>query len=158
MQPGLYTGDVNLGNGGSFTMAPGLYYIQGGSLNIANGVNLSGTGVTIYVDNGGGPINFSGGSKTTLTPSSSGAYAGMVYFQNRSSSVSPQFGNGASISLSGSFYAPGAAVTLNGGSKTDQFSSQLVLKSLNISNGGTITVPYSTSTVANKTTTFAVVQ
>ncbi len=31
MQPGLYSGNVSLGNGGTFTMASGLYYIQGGA-------------------------------------------------------------------------------------------------------------------------------
>ena len=86
MQPGLYTGSVNLGNGGTFTMQPGTYYIQGGNFNIANGVSLTGSGVTIYIDNTNvsgtsspGTISFQGGTTTILTPPSSGTYAGMVY-------------------------------------------------------------------------------
>jgi Flp pilus assembly protein TadG len=158
MQPGLYSGNVSLGNGGTFTMQPGLYYIQGGSFTVANGATLTGSGVTIYVDNGGGSISFQGGTSTTLTPQTSGTYAGMVYFQNRSSSVAPQFGNGSSVSMKGTFYAAGAPLTFNGGTSYSQLSSQVVVKDINISNGSQINVPYSSSTVAGGTSSFGLVQ
>ena len=67
MQPGEYTTSVSLGNGGTFTMNPGLYYFKGGAgLTIANGATLSGTGVTVYMETGG-TINFEGGTTTTLS-------------------------------------------------------------------------------------------
>jgi Flp pilus assembly protein TadG len=158
MQPGLYTGNVSLGNGGTFTMQPGLYYIQGGSFTVANGATLTGSGVTIYIDNGGGSISFQGGTSTTLTPQTSGTYAGMVYFQNRSSSAAPQFGNGSSVSMKGTFYAAGASLTFNGGTSYSQMSSQMVVKDINISNGSQINVPYSSSSVAGGTSSFGLVQ
>ncbi len=113
--------------------------------------------MTIYIDNGGGTISFQGGTTTNLSAPTSGTYNGLVYFQNRSSSVAPQIGNGASITLKGTFYAPDATITLAGGSMS-QFTSQLVVSSLNISNGSQITVPYSSSTVASGTGTFGLVQ
>ncbi len=151
MQPGLYTGDVNLGNGGTFTMAPGVYYIQGGSFNIANGCTLTGNGVTIYIDNGGGTINFEGGTKTTLTPPTSGPYAGLSYFQDRNSAVPPNIANGSTINMSGTFYAAGAALTFAGGSKTNEYGAQMVCKTMNLSNGCDVDIPYNTSSVASKT-------
>lgn len=97
MQPGLYTGNVSLGNGGTFTMQPGLYYFQGGNFTVANGATLSGTGVTIYIDNTNvsgtsspGTISFAGGNGTTLSaPSTSanGAIQGVIYYQNRSNAT-----------------------------------------------------------------------
>ncbi len=151
LSPGLYVGDINLGNGGSFTMQPGIYYIQGGSLNVANGAILTGNGVMIYVDNGGGTINVAGGTTTVLTPPTSGTYSGMVYFQDRKSSVTPTISNGANITMSGTFYAAGAPMVFDGGSKTNQYSSQMIVKSMLLSDGADIDVPYSVNSVASKT-------
>jgi Flp pilus assembly protein TadG len=158
MQPGLYSGNVTLGNGGSFTMKPGLYYIQGGSFTVANGASLSGSGVTIYIDNGGGGISFQGGTSTTLSAPTTGTYNGLVYFQNRSSTVAPQFGNGSSVKLTGTFYAAAAGITLTGGTSYSQLSSQLVINTLSVSNGSQINIPYSSSTVAAGTGVFGIVQ
>jgi Flp pilus assembly protein TadG len=165
MQPGLYSGSVSLGNGGTFTMQPGVYYIQGGNFTIANGATLSGSGVTIYIDNTNvsgtsspGTINFQGGTTTTLSAPVSGTYQGMVYFQSRSSSTTPQFGNGATIKLTGAFYAPAASLTFNGGTSTNQLSNQMIAKDISISNGATVNVPYNPATVPTRTGSFGLVQ
>jgi Flp pilus assembly protein TadG len=154
LQPGLYTSSVSLGNGGTFTMQPGLYYFQGGAgLTVANGASLTGSGVTIYTDNSGGTVSFQGGTTTTLSaPGASptaGAIQGVVYFQGRTSTASPSFGNGASINLTGTFYAAKAPLTFNGGSFSN-LASQIIADSANLSNDAQITVPYSASKVAVK--------
>ncbi len=150
LQPGLYAGDVTLGSGASITMQPGLYYFQGGSLNVENGTSLSGSGVTIYVDNGGGTLNLNSGTSTTLTPPSSGVYSGLVYFQDRASSVTPLLSDGATINMKGTFYAAGAPMSFSSGSKTNSCGSQMIVKSMNLSNGADIEVTYSTASVASK--------
>jgi Flp pilus assembly protein TadG len=153
LQPGLYTSSASLGNGGTFTMQPGLYYFQGGAgLTVANGATLTGSGVTIYMDTGG-QISFQGGTTTTLSaPGSSpvgNAIQGVVYFQNRTSTTSPSFGNGSTINLTGTFYAPKAPLTFNGGTFPN-LASQVIADSLNASNNATATVSYSSSKVAAK--------
>jgi Flp pilus assembly protein TadG len=159
MQPGLYTGNVSLGNGGTFTMQPGLYYFQAGSFTVANGATLTGSGVTIYIDNTNvsgtsnpGSISFQGGTTTTLSaPSSSsnGAIQGVVYYQNRSSTTAPSFANGTNVNLTGTFYAAAAPLSFAGGNLSN-FASQVVADSMNLSNDAQITVAYSSSTVAGK--------
>ncbi len=152
MQPGLYSGGINLGNGGNFTMAPGLYYVSGGDFNIANGATLTGNGVTIFMDNSsGGTINFEGGTKTTLTPPTSGTYSGMSYFQDRNNATPPNIANGSTINMSGTFYAAGAPLVFAGGSKTNQYASQMICKTMNLSNGADVDIPYSTGSVASRT-------
>lgn len=152
MQPGLYSGGVSLGNGGNFTMAPGLYYISGGDFTVGNGATLTGNGVTIFMDNSaGGSINFEGGTKTTLTPPTSGTYSGMSYFQDRNNPAAPNIANGSTISLSGSFYAAAAPLIFAGGSKTNQYASQMICKTMNLSNGADVDIPYSTGSVASRT-------
>lgn len=150
MQPGLYSGDVTLDSGGAYTMQPGLYYFQGGSLNLENGSSLTGSGVTLFVDNGGGTINLQSGTTTTLTPPSSGTYSGMVYFQDRASSVTPLLSDGATINVKGTFYAAGAPMVFSSGSKTNSCSSQMIVKSMNLSDGADIDVQYSSASVASK--------
>ncbi len=152
MNPGQYSSSVSLGNGGTFTMNPGLYYFQGGAnLTIANGVTLSGTGVTIYMQ-GGGTVSFQGGTTTTLSaPSSSsnGAIQGVVYFQDRTASTSPSFANGTNVNLTGTFYAAAAPLSFAGGNLSN-FASQVVVDSINMSNDAQLTVGYSSTTVAGK--------
>ncbi len=156
MQPGQYTSDVNLGNGGTFTMAPGLYYFKNGAnLTIANGARLTGSGVTIYTQ-GGGTINFEGGTTTTLSApgsSSNGTIQGMVYMQDRTSTTAPNFANGTSVNLSGTFYAAKAPLVFAGGNLSN-FASQVVVDSMNLSNDAQITVNYSASNVPSKPAPF----
>ena len=152
MQPGLYTSDPHPRGGSTVTMAPGLYYFKGCGFTVDNGVTLSGTGVTIFIDNGGGALGIQGGSPVTLSaPSAStavnNAIPGVVYFQDRNSTVAVNFANGTSVSLTGTMYAAKAQFVFAGGNST-QMSSQIVCDSMNLSNNAQITVPYSSTAVA----------
>src|SRR5205085_2465642 len=57
LSPGYYGSGMNFSaNGGtSYTLASGTYFVHG-SLNIANGVTVTGTGVTFLIDNSGGSV------------------------------------------------------------------------------------------------------
>jgi Flp pilus assembly protein TadG len=152
MKPGVYTSDPNPRGGSTITMLPGLYYFQGCGFTINNGSTVSGSGVTIYIDNGGGAFSIAGGCPVTLSAASSStavnnAIPGVVYFQSRSSTVPVTFNNGTNINLTGTFYAAKAQLVFAGGTLT-QFSSQVVCDNMNLSNHALITVPYSSSTVA----------
>lgn len=152
MQPGLYTSDPNPRGGSAVTMSPGLYYFQGCGFTVNNGATLTGSGVTIYIDNGGGALSIQGGSPVTLSaPSAStavnNAIPGLVYFQARASTVAVNFANGTDISMTGTMYAAKAQLVFAGGNTT-QIASQIVCDSMNLSNNAQITVPYSSSSVA----------
>ena len=139
ISPGVYTGGLNLGNGMTITMLPGTYYLKGGGLTVGGGVTLKGSGVTIYVDNGGGSLNLQGGAIVNLTPPTSGTYAGLVYFQDRSNTQSLQLGNGSNQSIAGTVYAPKATAVINGGSAT-KLGSQFIVDSMDITNNADVYV------------------
>lgn len=150
MQPGLYTQSVTISNPSVVTMQPGLYYFQNGaSLTIESGGGLNGSGVTLYMD-GGGTINFTNLSSTTLSAPTSGTYQGVVYFQDRTSTTTPTFGNNATINLSGTFYAPAAAISFQNNMDYAQYGSQLIVKDLSLANYIDVNIPWSASTVAAK--------
>ncbi len=155
MQPGLYTSSVTISNSANVTMASGTYYFQGSSLTVANSATLSGSGVTIYMDTGS--LNFSNSATVTLSAPTSGTYQGIVYFQSPTSTASPSLSNSASVKLTGTFYAAGAALSFSNSSDLSAFGTQLIVSSLSVSNSAVLNVPWSSGTVAGKTSSFGLV-
>ncbi len=99
--PGCYQ---NLNLNAATTFAPGTYVISGNFND--NGATITGSGVTIYVPQGGNGPNFDNQS-VTLTPPTSGNYANVLYYQVPSNSASINF-NGPNVKMSGLIYAPGS--------------------------------------------------
>ncbi len=148
MSPGVYNGGVSIGGGANVTMSPGLYYMKGGSFSIANGATVNGSGVTIYVDSGGGQISFQGGGVINMSAPTSGTYAGIVMFLDKNSSQGINIANGSTTTVTGTVYAPSATATFAGGASATQLGSQFIVKKMNISNNADIRINWSTGTVA----------
>lgn len=108
LTPGCYA-NLNL-HGANVTMSSGLYVFTGGAN--FNGATLTGSGVTIYMP-AGATVNFNKVNGMTLTPPSTGNYAGVTYYQTPSNSNDINF-NGSSTNISGLIYAPSAAMNYNG--------------------------------------------
>lgn len=139
--PGVFNGGLTLGGGSTITMNPGVYYMKGGSFTVANGVRLTGSGVMIYMAPGTGGISFQGGTTINLTAPTSGTYKGIAYYQDRSNTSSlNSIANGATVNMTGSIYAPNAPLAIAGGAQGNQYGSQLIVKSLSLSNGMSITI------------------
>jgi hypothetical protein len=140
INPGIYTGIAVSGNG-KLTMNPGIYVIKGGGFSVTGNGSVSGAGVTIYnggtsyPNNGGsyGAINLAGNGKIGLTPSATGTYAGILFFQP-SANTSTIALSGNAISIPGGVtYAPGALLTLSG---NGQAQGAFIVDAINISGNG----------------------
>ncbi len=153
---GLYTGGLHLTGGDTITMNPGTYYMKGGSFIVDNGVTVTGAGVTIYIDNGGGQVSFQGGGKITLSAPTTGTYAGVVIFQDRTSTQPISIANGSTISISGTVYAAKAQFQMAGGATNNQFGTQLVVDSLNMTNNATLN--FTTSSTSSSTHKISIVE
>ncbi len=108
VKPGCYS-SFQL-NGGSVTLDPGTYVFTGVVQD--NGPPVTGSGVTLYATAAAGPVQFNG-SSVTLSPPLTGPYAGLLYYQDPSNTLTVQF-NGSTTNLSGVMYAPGALGQING--------------------------------------------
>ena len=143
LNPGVYNGGLTLGGGMTITMNPGIYYMKKGDFNVANGVNLSGSGVTIFLDKDSS-INLHGGTNVSLsapTTTASGGVPGIVLFQDRTNTTSlNSFANGANVNMTGTIYAPNSAMTIAGGAYGASYGSQFIVRSLNLSNGVNINI------------------
>lgn len=94
-------------DGGSYTLAPGLYYING-DFSVAAGMTLSGTGVTIIVN---GNIAIDGNASLHLSAPATGATAGLLL---AATGGVVQFTGGAATELTGAVYAPDASLIIDG--------------------------------------------
>jgi Flp pilus assembly protein TadG len=127
LSPGTYCG-TTIFNGGNYTVTfnPGTYVFTGGM--IANGgVSLAGSGVTFYFSSGS--LTMNGNSHVALSAPTSGIYAGMLYLQNSTDSSTVILNGDTTSAWQGTFYAPDAQLTLNGGNKNAAYTL-LVVNSL----------------------------
>ncbi len=148
LNPGIYNGGISMSGSSTITLNPGVYYINGGGINMSGSSSITGNGVLIY-NTGGGTINLSGTGTISLSPMTTGLYAGITLFQDRADSSPATMSGASSVKNSGTFYFPDAALTLSGGSGVGQVGSQFITKSLAFSGSGGISVNYSSGTVAS---------
>jgi hypothetical protein len=127
---------LSIQSGATATLNPGIYYING-NLTVSGGASLSGTGgVTFYITNGGA-VTISGGSTLNLTAPTSGAYNGILFYQDSADTNTFTFSGGSSGTINGIFYIPGAQLNLSGGSG-EVFNVDLVVGTLNVSGNSSL--------------------
>jgi hypothetical protein len=139
--PGRYIGGLHL-NGGTWTLQPGLYYIDGGGISFTNNATVTGNGVTLY--NGGtsatyGPLELTHpNTVVSLNAPSSGTYRAVVYYQDRSNTVTASIRQGE-IVLNGVIYMPSAELQFGpggGGTPDDQVLHAIfIVRRLNLHGG-----------------------
>ncbi len=138
---GTYSGGINIsGSSDNVTFSTGTYFLTNGSLTISGSSDIvSGNGVTFYVA-GTGAVNINGSSgNINLTAPTSGTYNGILFYQNPSDTSLAQIsGSGASLSLYGALYFPGAQLNISGSSVSPTLYVDLIVKSINLS-GSSIT-------------------
>jgi hypothetical protein len=122
LTPGCYRGMLIEG---TVNFAPGVYVIDGGSLNFLSQAVVTGTGVTFVLSSATAHSNpatiaslsIEGGATLNLTAPSSGTYEGLLFYQDRRASTGSVTirGNSAST-VDGAFYFPRQELIYEGGS------------------------------------------
>ncbi len=120
LYPGIYS-EILLEGSASATLMPGLYVIQGGGVTVEGSASITGSGVVFY--NTSNPTTGAFGSfllmsTSTLSAPTSGTYAGVLLFQDRSDTKADEIlagtGNSsAAFNLSGTVYAFEAPLTIS---------------------------------------------
>lgn len=115
---------LTISNGGSATFNPGTYIING-TLTFSGGSKVAGTGVTFYLPPGAS-LSIGNGSDFSLSAPTSGAYNGILFYQDRSNTTSESLVGGSKSYLEGILYFPDANLTLNNGSNSTCYESIVV--------------------------------
>lgn len=130
LTPGVYCGGITLRLKPTVTFSPGIYYLVGGGLNTGPGyAAIIGTGVVFFNTQAlptypYGPIliGVANGNSFQLSAPTSGAYKGILFYQDRkvASGATSVFGGGANqpLQMTGTLYFPTTNVTFQGQSTT----------------------------------------
>ena len=86
--PGTYCNGLTLGGSGNISLQSGTYIINGGSLTINGSGNITGSDVMFFITGQYGhtasAVQLTGSGNVSLTPNNSGAYEGILIYQDRS--------------------------------------------------------------------------
>ena len=111
LNPGTYCG---LTLQGTETLDAGVYVINGGTLKINANSLISGTGITFYLT-GGATLQINGSATLNLTAPTSGPYAGLLFYGDRTQAWASNTINGtASSNITGAVYFPSQEVDFLG--------------------------------------------
>jgi hypothetical protein len=119
-EPGVYCGGMVLAPGADLVLKPGLYIFDQGSLSVASGARLSGSGVTLVFTSSRGrdfaKARFSPGASVHLEAAATGSTAGIVIFGDRRMPLGQPFDleGGEGQVFAGVTYVPRAALRFAG--------------------------------------------
>jgi Flp pilus assembly protein TadG len=116
----VFCNGLRVAGTGNVTLNPGVYILNGGGLSTSGSTTITGTGVTIIstssTGSSYGTFNISGSSTLNVTAPTTGATAGLAFFQDRNAPTSGtnSFSGGSNMGITGAIYFPSQGVTYSG--------------------------------------------
>lgn len=135
--PGRYCGGLRLS--GNVTLQPGVYVISGGDFRVNANARISGTGVTIFLDSGV-QVNMNGNAAVQLTAPTTGPYAGVLFFGDRSTTGTSSFNGTADSLMTGAVYMPTRSVSYLGNFSGLNGCTQIVADTVSWSGNTSVSV------------------
>ncbi len=144
IQQGIYT-QISVSGNARLTLGSGVYIIEGGGFSVTGNASVTGSGVTIvnggskYPGAGGtyGSITLGGAGTSSLSPATSGIYAGIVFFQPLDNTKAITVTAGAT-GITGTIYAPASPLSASGSAA---IATSLIVRTLTISGNGIVDGP-----------------
>ena len=153
LQPGVYKGGISV-TGGTVSMSPGIYYIEGGGLSISGQATVkdNGSGVLIYngetngaTTNPGsvGAISLTGAGRPANNSHDQRHLAGDQPFQDRAATASVDIEGGNNTNITGMIYAAGSDATIAGNANVVPGTS-FITKTVKVAGTSAFTIPVAT--------------
>ncbi|WP_206435947.1 TadE/TadG family type IV pilus assembly protein [Altericroceibacterium xinjiangense] len=130
--PTVFCNGLRIANGATVHFEPGIYFIDRGTLEVAGGSRVTGTGVTFVLTSSTGTdyatVRFDNGSRIDLTAPDSGPTAGVVLYQDRSapSTGTNVLEGGSQQTLRGAVYLPNQMLRFANGASTSSGCTQII--------------------------------
>ena len=146
---GVYCGGIQISGGPAVTFNSGLYILDGGGFQVSGSATLSGTGVTFYntydSNNSYAGVSLNGSGQVNLSAPTSGAYEGILFYQDptvpSSGAASSITGNSAST-FDGAIYFKTTSLTYTGNSSSSGYTL-ILARTVTVSGNSTIGDNYS---------------
>ena len=149
LQPGKYE-SISFKAGASVTLSPGMYCIYGFKGFSGTGGSITGTGIMIYMQDGG--FDLGGNSLVALAAEASPGvlmdmagndWMGMLVYFDPSNSNAVKLTGTTGTTYTGTFYAPSADCTINGtGDDIGLLSTQLICNTIKITGTAEVSIEY----------------
>lgn len=104
LQPGTYK-QLKFDKNDRVNMAPGIYYVDGGSFEVKGNATLNATEVMVY-STGKRGTKISTKGEVVMSPMKSGTYRGITIFQDSTKKTKVEFSKQSHMDISGIVYAP----------------------------------------------------
>ncbi len=144
LSPGVYCGGILVNGTETITLNAGTYIIDGGSLTVNGTSTVTGTNVMFYIT-GGASVTFNGSNSTKLVAPTTGTYAGILFFQDRTDSSAVTINGTNETQITGALYFPDAQLTYNGGGPATAYTI-LVANTIVFNGSSTINDNYASLT------------
>ena len=138
--------DMNLK--GTVNFAPGLYYINGGSVTLGSQAVVNGTGVTFILTSSTaatnpssiGSLSMNGGATVHLSATTTGTYAGLLFYQDRRAAAggANTVNGNSSSTLRGAFYFKSQDLSFSGDSGMTTDCVQMVSRRVTFTGNNSI--------------------
>ena len=130
--PGWYCKGLST-SWGPITFSSGTYVVSGGGLDFNAGTTATGSGVTFWVA-AGQTLAISGSATVNFSAPTSGTYAGIVFFGDRTATNGNNNISGSTTStIVGAIYFPSEEITYSGGTSSGSNCTQLIGYTITIS-------------------------
>jgi len=133
---------------GTVTMDPGIYIIDGkngGSFNLGSQANITCLGCVFLLTTSGASstvatVNMNGGATVNITAPTSGTYAGVMFYQDRTATTvtTNQVNGNASSKFQGAIYMPKQDVQFSGSSGMNTHCLQIVSRRITMTGNNAI--------------------
>jgi hypothetical protein len=108
LNPGNYCGGISISGTQNVTLNPGTYTITGAGLTFNGSGTVSGSGVTLYIGASGGAVTLHGGQTVNLSAATTGADAGILFYQDPGNTSAATINGTANSKFEGALYFPSA--------------------------------------------------
>jgi hypothetical protein len=156
LHPGLYIGGIKISGQAQVTLAPGIYYLQGGGFSVSGQATVTGTDVMLYnaPAKTSDTISFTGQGNINLTGLAGGIYQGIAIFQDRTTTAAINLTGQGNLNITGSIYAAGATVNVTGngslnmsGDSQKRIADHLIVADLDVTGNGGVSVDVTNNAV-----------
>jgi Flp pilus assembly protein TadG len=128
----VFCDGLSLNAGANLTLSNGTFFIDRGSLSVSGQASLTVTNATVVLTSSTGmnyaTVSISGGATVTATAPTSGALAGISFFQDRAAPAAGanSFSGGTTQNIDGVLYFPEQDITFAGGTTTGAGCTQII--------------------------------
>ncbi len=153
LNPGVYCGGISINGKTTITLKPGTYIIKDGPLSVSGNATLQGEGVGFYFTGSNATFDFGVSTQVSISAQKTGAMAGLLFFEDRSSPVGRNFviRSKDAEKFEGTVYLPKGKLIVDKASRVGQLSdwTAIVARQIEIKQGPQLEInsDYANSTI-----------